>query len=72
MAYNDQTNGGGASGRPPITRVNILEHLTDMIGELKVLAQTAEAPLLATILDLAQHEAKDRTAAALRMTKLSS
>jgi hypothetical protein len=72
MAYRDQSGDGCAGGQPPITRVSILEHLSDMIAELKVLAGAADAALLASILDLAQQEAKTSVARARQMAKLNS
>lgn len=72
MAYNDHISDTGASGQPPITRTNILDHLTEMIGELKVLAGAAEAPLLASILDLAQQEARSRSIVARQLSKFNS
>jgi hypothetical protein len=47
-----------------IQRADLLDHLADMAAEMKMLAQSADAPMLASMFDLAQREAREQVVVA--------
>jgi hypothetical protein len=61
------------TGNPPApNRADMLDYVSDMILELKTLANQADCKMLVSLLDLAQREAAERSRMAAHFAKLSA